>query len=97
MRAHEIASIVSLVQSLRAELRQCMADVRDRRCKQGAAARGQRGGFVQNLKRAGLGANATRKATAGVKHPAAKTPRLAGDQPGFVQNILGMRRPRKIA
>lgn len=99
MRGEEIASIVSLVQSLRGELRQCMADVRDRRWRQSTAARGQRTGFVQKLKNAGQGAKTGRKTTAGagVKHAAAKKPRSAADQPGFVQNILGMTRPRKIA
>ncbi|MGA2442779.1 MAG: hypothetical protein ABSH08_17635 [Tepidisphaeraceae bacterium] len=110
MRGREIASINSTVQSLRAQLRQFMADVRDRQGRQNAAARGRRAGFVQNLKRVGLGAEAGPKAAAGVKRPAAKNPRWAAkraapaapasraaNQPGFVQNILGMKRPRKIA
>ncbi|MGD0770674.1 MAG: hypothetical protein ABSB42_21030 [Tepidisphaeraceae bacterium] len=112
MRGREIASIDSTVQSLRAQLRRFMADVRDRRGRQNAAARGRRAGFVQNLKRAGLGAEAGPKTTAGVKRTAAKNPRWAAkraapaaptaacraaNQPGFVQNILGLKRPRKIA
>jgi hypothetical protein len=98
MRGREIASIDTLVQSLRAQLRRFMADVRDRQGKQNAAARGRRAGFVQQLKRHASGAGAGRKASAGrINPPAAKKPRLAGNQRSFVQNILGVTRPRKIA
>jgi hypothetical protein len=90
-------SIDSMVESLRGRLRQFMADVRERRARENAAARGQRAGFVQKLKGAGLGVDGGRKAGGGVKRAAVKKPRWAADQPGFVQNILGLKRPRKIA
>ncbi len=98
MRVREIASIIAMGQSLRGQLRQFMAEVRDRRSRQSIAARGQRAGFVQQLKLTWPGANAGPKAGARpINPPAAKRPRLAGNQRGFVQNILGMTRPRKIA
>ncbi|MGD0140382.1 MAG: hypothetical protein ABSD28_16050 [Tepidisphaeraceae bacterium] len=97
MRAQQIVSIDSMVESLRGRLRQFMADVRERRARENAAARGQRAGFVQKLKGAGLGVDGGRKAGGGVKRAAVKKPRWAADQPGFVQNILGLKRPRKIA
>jgi hypothetical protein len=105
MRSGQIASIESLVESLRSQLRQFMADVRDRRGRRSAAARGQRAGFVQQLKRGAPGAEGDRKSSAGpINRPAAKKPgltrnqrSLAHNQRSFVQNILGMTRPRKIA
>jgi hypothetical protein len=97
LRDQQIASIDSMVESLRGRLRQFMADVRERQGRQDAAARQQRAGFVQKLKGAGLGMEAGRKAAASVKRPAAKKPRWAANEPGFVQNILGLKRPRKIA
>jgi hypothetical protein len=97
MRDQQIASIDSMVESLRGRLRRFMAEVRERRDRQSAAARGQRAGFVQKLKNAGLGIEAGRRAPASARRPAVKKPRWAADQPGFVQNILGLKRPRKIA
>jgi len=51
-RDRQIASIAGSVRSLRAELRQFLADLRGAQRKQNAAARSQRAGFVQRLKHA---------------------------------------------
>jgi len=61
------------------------------------AARGRRAGFVRKLKGAGPDMDGGRAAASGAKRPGAKKPRWEADGPGFVQNILGLKRPRKSA